>query len=100
MMLNFKASGQCFIQKRDKASLADFVGAAGAWQLRHGYKNSWRWPELLSALKQLDSPAITIALAPELKARTPFLRIAKSLALTETETPRLLQAMKACTEAR
>ena len=100
MMLEFKAGGLAFIQKPDKVHLAEFVGTTEAWQQRHGYEDSWWWPELRQALKQLNAPAVDAAVAPKLEATTPFQRIAESLALTETETPRLLEAMRACANTK
>lgn len=81
----------------------EFVAAAAAWQRRHGYENTWSWPNLDEVLRKLNAPEVNAVLdtrfnffaAPKLLPdETPFHYVARKLAEEESNTLRLLRAME------
>jgi hypothetical protein len=84
--------------------LGEFVQAAAAWQRRHGYENSWWWPNLDEVLRKLNAPEVNAVLdtrfnafaAPRLlPGETPFDYVARKLREEESNTPRLLKGLDA-----
>ena len=97
LQLRMRAAAEDFYRdsENDRAtagSLARFAAAAKAWQQQHGYENHWHWPRLYQALKKLKSPAIDAVLDPPIR-ETGFERVRRQYYLTETMTPRLLEAI-------
>jgi hypothetical protein len=92
-MVELKAAGQGFIDRPSRNRLSPLVTALKKWQQRTGYMNRFAWPELEAALLKFE-PRLASVFNPELKAATPFQRVAESFALVETETPRLLEALE------
>ena len=85
-------------------ALGEFVTAAEEWQRQHGYENTWWWPHLDEVLRKLNAPEINAVLdtrfdpfaTPKLgPGETPFQYVARKLAEEESNTPRLLDALKA-----
>lgn len=83
--------------------LGEFVTAAEEWQRQHGYENTWWWPHLDEVLRKLNAPEINTVLdtrfdpfaAPKLSmGESPFQYVARKLAQEESNTPRLLEALK------
>jgi hypothetical protein len=77
-----------------KPSFGAFVASAAAWQKRHGYECAWDWPEMTESLKRLHSPAIDKVLEEKAQGKTPADEIADHFKITETYTPRLIEAMQ------
>ena len=85
-----------------KPTLASFVSAAEEWQSRTGYQDSWNWPGMESALRQLKSPAIDAVLrvnicilsCPDGAHPNGYQDVRNYLSDQETFTPRLLAAVK------
>ena len=75
-------------------ALGRFASAASAWQRRHGYEDKWRNPRLRQALAAVNADEINVVLDPPIYAEG-FEKVRQSYYLAETETPRLLDAMKA-----
>lgn len=85
-----------FDEKRDPLrALAAFSPLAEAWQARHGYKNQWRWPKFKAALGSLDSPELKMTLSTDYTAATPYGKVMERYHRFETDTPRLLEAIRA-----
>ena len=77
--------------------------AAEEWQRQHGYENTWWWPHLDEVLRKLNAPEINAVLdsrfdpfaAPKLlPGEIAFQYVARKLAQEESNTPRLLEALK------
>jgi hypothetical protein len=82
-------------------SLGNFVSATEAWQKKHGYSNSWYWPPMMEALRKLNDPSVNAVLDENFTAKdgaSAFDRVKKGLAAMETQTPRLISAMKEAVE--
>lgn len=77
-----------------RPALRAFVKAASAWQARHGYQNRWHWPRLREALRRLGVAELDRVLAPPDTGVTPFEQVQARYFRTETETVRLLQALR------
>lgn len=86
-----------------KKLVRDFAETASAWQARHGYENSWWWPDLDPTLRRLGSPDIDAELdtvmnpwelPPPGTPGTPFDYVAGHLRDAENFTPRLLAALR------
>jgi hypothetical protein len=86
-----------------REAVSAFLGAVEKWQHQHGYMNAWWWPELDTALRKLNAPAInsvlktqfTLDFAPDPKSPlTPYEQLANCFRETETYTVRLMAAMK------
>jgi hypothetical protein len=76
------------------APLAKFVETASAWQMRHGYECAWSWPEMTESLKKLHSARVDEVLDEKGEGKTPADQIQDHFKITESYTPRLLQAMR------
>ena len=83
--------------------MAAFAQAAGAWQARHGYENSWWWPTLDATLRKIGSPDVDAVLDTQFDPwagppagidATPFQYVADVLRQAEDFTPRLLAALR------
>lgn len=83
-----------------EAPLEAFITAAEAWQQRNGYQCTWSLPELRPVFEKLDSPEINAALACVPQANTPFGKRKEINYFYETQTTRLLTAMKAALHRR
>ena len=99
MQLALRASLEGFCAACDqghemKRALRRFVDGLEAWQRQQGYEGPWTWPGLQQALGKLNSAAINAVLDPPVHAQTPFGQVTEKLQLSETFTPRLIQAMK------
>jgi hypothetical protein len=99
MELRLKAAYADFVMaaKRNqdvKEQLSGFIEAAEAWQQRHGYECAWSWPKLAETLKTLKSPAIDAVLDEKGEGSTPTDRVADQLRKMESDTSRLLAAMR------
>ncbi len=80
-----------------KKSLNNFITAAENWQNKHGYSNSWYWPAMREALQKLNDTSVNAVLGEGFEAKEgsdAFDRVKKGLAAMETQTPRLIAAMK------
>ena len=73
---------------------AEFVEWVERWQLVHGYQNRWSWPGLADALKKLEAPSLQAFYSERHKGNTPFDQVKMNYYRTETETLRLIRAMK------
>ncbi|MBN8850754.1 MAG: hypothetical protein BGO55_30375 [Sphingobacteriales bacterium 50-39] len=104
LQLNMAASLYDFRKSLDggdkskiKMSLTLFADAAAAWQKKHGYSSAWYWPPMSEALHRLHDPSVDAVLDEGFVAKegdNGFDRVKKGLATMETETPRLIEAMK------
>ncbi len=82
--------------------VAAFAEAASRWQARHGYENTWWWPDLDATLRRIGSPEVNAVLdtqmnpweTPEQFETTAFDYVASCLRDAESFTPRLLQALR------
>jgi len=72
--------------------LARYLTALEDWYGQHGYKNTWAWQ--VGPLSRLKNERIDQVLAPSLRAATPFGRVKENLALAETFTPRMIEAIR------
>lgn len=81
-----------------KKTFSAFISAAEAWQQKHDYKNSWRWPAMEEALRKLGSATVNAALDSNKftsdEGATPFEKVKNGLKQMESYTPRLIAAMK------
>jgi len=98
LQLNYKASAEEFFSatrngKDVRFAFGGFLDAAEAWQHQHGYQCRWRWPELQEATTQLNLPEINNAWTPEIPGEG-FEKVRHSYAIAETQTVRLLEAMR------
>jgi hypothetical protein len=94
LQLRFKAQLEAFCRQPGRGQLARFSQAADTWQAVHGYENRWWCPPLKDALKKLGSPVIDQALDFEPEALTPFSRVQADYLAAETQTPRILAALR------
>lgn len=89
-------------KENPKAALKDLIQSAEIWQRQHGYQNNWYDPQLHTALRALNSPAINAVLNITYEAHEPFspgittpeAQVRKNFHDIETHTTRLLAAMK------
>ncbi len=73
---------------------AEFVAWIERWQLIHGFEGAWGWPDLQAALNKLHSPSLKAFFSETVQADTPWSRIQAEYYAAETQTTRLLRAMK------
>jgi hypothetical protein len=81
-----------------KTKFAAFIGAAEAWQGKHGYSNCWGWAAMQETLaklksKQLDATLATLTWVSD-EGETPFDKVKNGLSRLEDYTPRLIASMK------
>ncbi len=85
---------------RERVAL--FAETAGRWQAKHGYENTWWWPDLDSTLRRIGSADVNAVLddqmnpweAPARFDTTAFDYVAACLRNAESFTPRLLAALR------
>ncbi len=90
-----------------RALVRAFAETASAWQARHGYENSWWWPELDETLRRIGAPAVDAALDTVFNpfvlpaggfSGTAYEYVADALKQGESFTPRLLAALREVSE--
>ncbi|MBN2578634.1 MAG: hypothetical protein JXB10_06545 [Pirellulales bacterium] len=108
VMLRLKAACLDFIQAADKNQplfqpLEEFVSWLDRWHVITGYKSWWNWTaggDINQSLKKLDTPLLTDfvrdvgSIDRKTGAGTPMERIYAGYYRAETETLRLIQALK------
>jgi hypothetical protein len=103
MELRLEASYDDFIAASQSGldvstSFREFLFSADAWQPRHGYECAWRWPDLKTELEKMKSPAIHGVIDEVPEGATAYDRVADRLRKMETQTTRLIAAMKTTIE--
>jgi hypothetical protein len=99
LMLRTRAGLVDFVQASQQnrpvvGPFAEFVAWVERWQLVHGFECDWGWPDMRAALQKLNSPSLKAFFSESVEADTPWNRIQVEYYATETQTTRLLRAMK------
>lgn len=108
MMLRMKAARLEFIAAAEKKQalkepLRHLLAAVEIWQKQHGYQNYWHDPQVMGALRQIDSGALKAALDLQHQVKEPFdpgvrtpeEQVRRNFRAIETQTPQMIAAMRA-----
>jgi hypothetical protein len=99
VMLRTRAGLLDFLRASEKKlpviePFAEFVQWVERWQLMHGFECAWGWPEMDAALAKLDTPSLRAFRRDTFQADTAFDRIKAEYYAMESQTSRLIRAMK------